>query len=588
MTTRRSIGPWLCAVILACTGLADAQEQPKPATPGEAHAPTTGEAHAPAPGEAHAPAATGDAGATVQADRPAEAEPEIVEPKPAPTKRGGEIDPVVEDAGAVVAPVVPAAGVLESIDPTTWPKVVVTLNDSPVFALRLGRRGKTVEERVDAASAALEAAVKDATVETVRLEARDGVVIVYVGETPIVQLTEEDANAADDATLDVHAATVIASVRDAVGREQRRREIGNTAFAISLVVLLGLITVYLLRRFHDLADRGAAYLSSPRRAMSSVRMSSIEVIAPGTLRSMLLIGLSVTRWIGSLGVIYAWLIVVLSLFESTRGYTEQLTGYVVNPLAAMMARLAASLPTFVVAFVATLAVAVAVRFVGLFFASVARGEASLSWVPPDLAMALSVPLRVAMVVGALVFAAPIVTGDADGSLSLLGNLLSITTALASVPLLANAVIGLLIMWRRRVRIGERAELGGTRGRVLGLDLWSIRMEETNGNEVHIPHWLLLTHPMRVFPLARRATIEVAVAESIVSSAMLASLHSAPGEGFDHISAVVVRIGDGLVTYRLSARSSMPHAESVLLSRTRTATDAASIVIVRATVMDDLL
>jgi hypothetical protein len=114
------------------------------------------------------------------------------------------------------------------------------------------------------------------------------------------------------------------------------------------------------------------------------------------------------------------------------------------------------------------------------------------------------------------------------------------------------------------------------------------MEESNGTEVHIPHWLVLTKPMRVFPLARRATIEVSVDETVASSGVLACLHGAPGEGFDHISAVVIRIGEGLVTYRLSARSSMPNAESVLLSRSRTAAETASIVIVRASVMDDIL
>lgn len=495
------------------------------------------------------------------------------------------------DAGREVAehpaPVALIPAPIAAVGDASLPKLFVTLNDASVFALRIGRGGKTVQERVAAAGRALEAAVRDTSARNVRSVPDQGAVIIYVGDAPIIQLTLADAQAADDNSLEVHAAAVVAAVRDAVGREQRRREIANTAFSVSLVVLFGLITVFLLRRFHQLADRGASHLSSPQRSMSSVRVSSVEVIAPGTLRSMLLIGLSVARWLGSIGVVYAWLMLVLSLFETTRIYTEQLAGYVLHPLAALMGRLAASVPTFLVAFVAALAVALLVRFVGLFFASVSRGEASLSWVPPDLAMAFSAPLRVAIVVSALVFAAPIVTGEKGGSLTLLGGLLLIAVALASVPLLANAVIGLLILWRRGVRVGERAELGGIRGRVLGVDLWSVRMEDASGAEVHVPHWLVLTRPTKLFPLLRRARVEIAVADTTPSEHVLACFSGAAGDGFDQVVATVIRIGDGLVSYRLAARSSLPQSESVLLTRLRTAADSAAIVIVRADVVDDL-
>jgi len=63
---------------------------------------------------------------------------------------------------------------------------------------------------------------------------------------------------------------------------------------------------------------------------------------------------------------------------------QKLTGFVVAPLSQLMARLATALPRRVAA-LAALAVFVLVRFVGLFFASVSRGEALLGWLPADLA-----------------------------------------------------------------------------------------------------------------------------------------------------------------------------------------------------------
>ena len=112
--------------------------------------------------------------------------------------------------------------------------------------------------------------------------------------------------------------------------------------------------------------------------------------------------------------------VVLSLFEATRGYTQKMTGVVVAPLSQLMTRLATALPLLVVAALAAVSVFVLVRFVGLFFASVARGETPLGWLPADLAAPTSVLLRSGIVIAALVFLAPIVTGDADGVVTRVG------------------------------------------------------------------------------------------------------------------------------------------------------------------------
>lgn len=495
------------------------------------------------------------------------------------------LEQAVQEGKALAAAPLDAGVAEAAAPPTLLPEMAVTLKDTPVFGLRIGRGGSSLEDRVHAAHRALEAAAKDGTADSVRTTSRNDVVTIYVGSTPIVQISAEDATAAGDSTVDVHADAVLSAIRGAIGREQRRREISNTAFSISLVVLLGLITVYLLRRFHEFADRGATYLASPGRSVSSVHMSSIEVLAPGTLRSLLLITLSVTRWLVSIGVVYAWLIVVFSLFDSTRSYTQQLTGYVLNPLAALAVRAAESVPTFVVAITGAVAVALLVRFVGLYFAGVARGEAHLSWVRPDLAMAVSVPVRVGLVISALVFAAPIVTGDENGPLSRVGDLLLAAFVIASVPLIANASVGMLVLAQRRLRVGERAEIGDRNGRVLGLDLWSVRLEDGSGAELHVPHLLLLFRPMRVFSLVRRVTLEVGAPIATSAEDMLAILQGAAGEGFDQATSTLVRIADTTATYTLSARTSFPNAETTLLMRVRAALNEKEIAISQLGVVD---
>src|SRR5690606_24627071 len=123
-----------------------------------------------------------------------------------------------------------------------------------------------------------------------------------------------------------------------------------------------------------------------------------------------------------------------------------LTGIVLTPLSSLMARVAKSLPMLVVALIAIAALAVLIRFVELFFAGVARGETRLGWLPPDLAPVTSVLLRAGIVLGALVFAAPVVTGDQDDAFGKIGVIALAALGLSSTPVLASALMGVGILY----------------------------------------------------------------------------------------------------------------------------------------------
>src|SRR5690606_16388017 len=98
-------------------------------------------------------------------------------------------------------------------------------------------------------------------------------------------------------------------------------------------------------------------------------------------------------------------------------------------------RVATSLPVVVLVVIAGLAVAILLRVVGLFFEGLAEGTTSVAWLPPDLARPTSALLRTGMVVLALVFVAPVVTGDPDGALARSGLVALVALGVAGVPLL---------------------------------------------------------------------------------------------------------------------------------------------------------
>ena len=380
-----------------------------------------------------------------------------------------------------------------------------------MFAIRVPRGNKTPEQRAQAATSALAAVVEHVHETDVRYEHRGEIAVVLAGQTPIVELGSEDAQAAGASSVDVHAASIVGALRSAIESEHRQAALSKTVFSISLLVFLGLIAFYLVRKIGEFAERARSWIDANAERVLAVRVRQIEVVSPGTVRSTAVVVLGVGKWVAQAGVFYAWLVVVLSLFEATRDYTEKLTGLIVTPLSQLMTRLATGLPVLAVLVIASAAVFVLVRFLGLFFDSIERRENVVSWVSPDLAAPTSALLRLGVVLAALVFLAPLVTGNTEGALGRTGAVVLVALGLAATPVLASGMLGAILLFGRRLRPGQHVEIGVYGGRISSIGLLDLRLEDAERTEVRIPHLYALRHPTRVIGTRPRFDVDVAVA-----------------------------------------------------------------------------
>ncbi|HEY6725931.1 MAG TPA: hypothetical protein VI197_17980 [Polyangiaceae bacterium] len=437
----------------------------------------------------------------------------------------------------------------------------VKLGDDVVF--RIGAHGsKSAEQRAADASQALSGAVKlDAA--DVKVVARDQASIVYVGQTPIVQLYEEDAVNAGDASLTVHAAAVAAKVRHAVYAERTRGAIAKTVFSISLAVFLGLIALYVLRKSGDLERRGHALLHEHAERIFALKISSFEVLGRGSTRLILSVSLTLAKWTLRIAVLYGYVVVVTTLFEPTRGFAERLTSGLVTPVSAFVARVAASLPVVVVVLFTAAIVVLLLRLSSLFFASVSKGETHIDWIKRDMAEALSGLTNVAIVVLALVFAAPIVTGDPSGAFAKVGTHLLLALALGAAPILASAALGAVLVLRRHVRWGDRIELAKVSGVIQHFGLFDVVLKDPSGDDVRVSYLAALLSPLRIVP---RGTVSAFLCVDPAASqvAALAALRAAVASLGQDASVTLVSLDAGGARYRLNAPVGEPDVRERLL------------------------
>jgi hypothetical protein len=391
------------------------------------------------------------------------------------------------------------------------PSFDVRVHEKVVFTLHVPRAGQTAQERARTASHALETVLDDPEQPTARVEEQPGSAVVFVGKTPVVTLGDDDAAAAGgDVTLHVYASSVASKTDDALRAERKRTAIATSVFSLSLLVFSGVVAFLLFRRVGDLSVRARAWVREHPDRIPALKLGRIEVVRPIAVRGAVSIALALAHRLAQFAIVYSWLIFALSRFEATRDYTDRLAGFVLVPLSALIGRAGAALPLLVVAVVAALALGVAVRFVGLFFVGIARGETALAWLPRDLAGPTSVLVRAGMVLVSITLAAPLITGTDDGALSRAGVVALVALGLACTPVLACAAAGVPAVFLRRLKPGDFVEAGGRSGVVREVTLLELVLEDAVGCEVRIPQILGLWHPTRILGSAALASIEVAV------------------------------------------------------------------------------
>ncbi|AKT37272.1 mechanosensitive ion channel domain-containing protein [Chondromyces crocatus] len=500
---------------------------------------------------------------TLSSTPAAAAEPATPSAQPAP------VLPAASTPDAIALPTALAPAALQA-DPGATddppPPATVLVIRTPAFLVRAPRAGLSPEQRAASASAALRRAAEDGDTAEIRVEQQGVNALVLVGTRPIIELGPEDALAAGDPTVQAHAARIAPQIRDALRKERSRSATLVTLLSFALMILSGLLALFLIRRAGLVADAMRTWIAKHPERIPAIRLRSIEVIRPASLRAAIHIGAGATKALAQIGVAYGWVLITLSLFEPTRGYAEQLTGFVFGPLYALLVRLVGALPLLVVAVIVGIALVVLVRFVGLFFDSVARGETEVEWLPADLAAPTSILVRAGLLLSFFIVAAPLVTGDDQGTMARVGIVAVVALGLSITPLLASIAVGATVVYGRRLRAGDFTEIGSRAGRVRAITLLETRLEDERGHEIRVPHLLCLVHPVRVLGPRRPVTVTVSLAPSTVGQFdVIDLLLEAAATVGETPEADLLTFDSDSARYAVSVISDQPRARAELTS-----------------------
>jgi gamma-glutamylcyclotransferase (GGCT)/AIG2-like uncharacterized protein YtfP len=464
---------------------------------------------------------------------------------------------------SVHAPAAPSATVAPQEPVPESAGFPVKLRDARIFTVRIPWSGRTAEERARAASQALQKVVEANEPPNVRVEEQNDAATIYVGDRLIIQLGRDDALAAGDVSLRVHADSVASKIRDGLRVEEKRVSLLKMGITLVVVLVTGILALFLLRRVGRLVRATRTWLQEQPDRVPALRVQSIYVVRPSTLRLLFSGTVRILVLLLQIGIVYGWLIFALYIFEPTREYTGRLTELVLNPLSGFTSKVGTSVPVLVIATTSIAALIILVRFVGAFFDSAARGETAIGWVPPDLIGTTSFAVRFAIVVLFLVVAVPFITGSEDAPLSRIGLVAVLALGLASTPMLASMCVGIFVVYGRGLTVGDFAAFGPHAGRIDSITLLDVRLRDVHGCELRVPHLLSLFHPTRVLGKVRPVSAIISVASGVAQPEIRELLAGVASNIGTEPRLEILSIDAAGTCYRVTVRSEQPEAEQRL-------------------------
>lgn len=299
-----------------------------------------------------------------------------------------------------------------------------------------------------------------------------------------------------------------AALRDYRSRHTLESWLRGTALA---ALVLAVYTAWLLwqRRLHRRLRRAIGAHGQ------GLRIGASQLLEPAQLRAALGLGLALLHWGLLLLVSYLLIPLLLGFFPPTQGLAAGLSGQLQALLRGLAAVLRQAIPGLLTTALILSLTALLVRGSNAWFRAVEQGRVRLPGFYPEWGRPTGRIAAVLIVMAGLVAAYPHIPGAGSRSFQGAGLFVGVLAALGSSAVATNVISGLMLIYTRGFREGDRVEINGVLGVVEDRALLVTRIRTPRNELVSIPNATVIGASVVNYSLARRdCGTPVAVATTV--------------------------------------------------------------------------
>ena len=313
-----------------------------------------------------------------------------------------------------------------------------------------------------------------------------------LGERLLFYITRRDIAPGDTTSPITLAESLVPAVRSGIERERSRLRplylVRSALIALGILaafVFLGVAAIRLGRRASSfVGSRAAALLGrTPVHTLGLLETSRLESIVRRAGDLVMAAALLVVG--------YAALSMIFSLFPWTQGWSHRLVAFAVVELRAVWMAAALAVPRLLVIAAILYAAKYVIAFVGSILDAAGRGAIVIPGLHPELAKPTKQLLRVFLWAAAVVIVYPIFPGSDTLAFRGVSILLGAVVSLGSSGLVQDLLAGLVLIYSRTFRVGERIGTGDVGGLVVSLGLVTTRVRTIKNEEITISNSQML-------------------------------------------------------------------------------------------------
>lgn len=368
----------------------------------------------------------------------------------------------------------------------------VMLAGEELFVIQARVGSFSAAERAQAVTQRIETFANDGAVpvESLRVDEQEYSTSIAAGDKPLFTITEADAKAAGRSRSQLareytsHLQTVIQQYRQERSSKSILFGLLDTALAtIALLILLKLLG----RAFSRLLSRHDA---SRETRLPALRIQNFEILSAAQVGSLMTRLLKWVRLALALGLLAIYFTLVLSLFPWTKRLGATSVGHLLGTLNGFWTGFLSYLPNlFVIAFIAV-ATYYILRFTRFLFVQLGRDQA-FPWFYPEWAEPTHKLATVLIIALAAVVAFPYLPGSKSPAFQGVSLFLGLLISLGSSSVISNMVAGVILIYTRAFRAGDRIKVGDAIGDVVEKTLLVTQLRTIKNVVITIPNSTVL-------------------------------------------------------------------------------------------------
>ena len=373
------------------------------------------------------------------------------------------------------------------------PGAPVDIDGKPILTIYAPVGGFSAQERAELIQQRLVALSnqRDVSIESIHAEDRGPWTEILAGTDRIMGITENDARAAERPRAEMAAEyteiirIVVRQYRE--DRTWRRYSRGALfAFLTTLGTAALLLACFLIRRSARLRVEKWLASCEARHPLLSASSRFRRYVGPPFA-----VVFQTFFWIFVLGLIQAYVAVVLSFFPSTRYTSYRLTNWLFSELGAFGRSCIGYVPNLLLLALICLLTSYLIKLNQYVFQEIGNGKLTIRGFYPDWAEPTAKLVRGLIIVAAAIVAFPYLPGSQSSAFKGISVFLGVLLSLGSTSAVAHAVAGTILTYMRSFQVGDFVRIGDNVGEVLEKTLLVTRICTQKNEVVTIPNGTVL-------------------------------------------------------------------------------------------------